>query len=106
MSVLNVDYTFRIVSAELDNSTVLIEFNPLDDDCMPIQLNCNILTALTENFEEGLYANPEDIPFEEHLKWTAKLAAPTRIWMAQKWAVLNSAALAAQISSNTYISSS
>lgn len=104
MSVLDVSYSFKIVSADIEQSTVLIEYNPADDDLIPITLNCNLVLASPDSFPGQGYINPEDIPFAEHLKVTASLHAPLNTWKSQKWAVLNGTALNNQIASNTYIS--
>jgi hypothetical protein len=104
MSVLDVNYSFKILSADVEQSTVLIEYNPADDDVMPITLNCNIILADPASFPGEGYDNPEDIPFAEHLKVTATMQAPLSTWRSQKWAVLNGTALTNQIASNTYIS--
>ena len=104
MSVLDVSYSFKILSADVEQSTVLIEYNPADDDLIPITLNCNIVLASPDGFSDQSYSNPEDIPFEEHLKVTARVHAPLTAWKGQKWAVLNGTAINNQIASNTYIS--
>lgn len=104
MSVLDVNYSYKILSADIETSTVLIEFNPADDDCMPITLNCNIMLASPSSFEGAGYVNAEDVPYSEHMKHTAEMHAPIAKFRAQKWAALNSTALTNQITSNTFIS--
>lgn len=102
MSVLDVNYSFKIISADIEQSTVLIEYKPLDSDVLPITLNCNIVLAKPDSWP-GDYANPEDIPFEDHMKHTAEVHAPLSMWRGQKWAVINGTALSNQIASNTYV---
>ena len=104
MSVLDVTYSYKILSADIDLSTVLIEYKPDDEDCMPVTLNCNILLADPASFEGAGYTNQEDVPFSEHMKYTAVLQAPLARFRAQKWAVLNNVALDNQIAANTYVS--
>ena len=63
MSVLNVDYRFKILSVDQEQSTMLVEFDPLDDDCLPVTLNCLFHLDSTDNHPS--YANVESIPLVE-----------------------------------------
>ena len=103
MSVLDItDYSYKILSVDIENSTALIEFKAADPDLSRVTYNCNLEVASVSGFPD--YENDEDIPFAEHLKLTATLHAPLAVWRRQKWAVLNGTALTNQIASNTFIS--
>lgn len=103
MSVLDItDYSYKIVSVDIENTTAVIEFKPADTDLATVTYNCDLQVADVSGFPD--YENSEDIPFAEHLKLTATLHAPLGLWRRQKWAVLNGTALTNQIASNTFIS--
>lgn len=104
MSVLNVEYRFKILSVDQEQSTMLVEFDPLDDDCLPVTLNCLFHLDSVDNHPS--YDNQESIPLIDHLKCAARTCAPHATWRRQKYMSLNSEDIAAQISANTYISSS
>tara|TARA_S200002703_G_scaffold23237_1_gene20029 strand:- start:1545 stop:1859 length:315 start_codon:yes stop_codon:yes gene_type:complete len=104
MSVLNVDYTFKILSVDQEQSTMLVEFDPLDDDCLPVTLNCLLHLDSTDNHPS--YANTESIPLVDHLKFAARICAPHATWSRQKYIALKASEISAQITANTFISSS
>lgn len=104
MSVLNVDYRFKILSVDQEQSTMLVEFDPLDDDCLPVTLNCLFHLDSTDNHPS--YANVESIPLVDHLKFAAKTCAPHATWSRQKYISLKTSEISAQITANTFIASS
>ena len=85
----------------MDQSTMIIEFDPLDDDCNPITLNTQLFMANIEDHPS--YTNREDIPLVEHLKNTASTVAPLAQWSVQKYMVLKNADFNTQIAANTFI---
>ena len=103
MSVLNVDYRFKILSVDQEQSTMMVEFDPLDSDCLPVTLNCLLQLDSTDNHPS--YANAESIPLEDHLKYSAKIYAPHDTWSRQKYITLKTSEIAAQVAANTYIAS-
>ena len=102
MSSLDINYRFKILSVDQEQSTMLVEFDPLDDDCLPVTLNCLFQLENTGNFPD--YENPESIPLVEHLRLSATMYAPMSTWKNQKYIALNSTALTDQVTANTYIS--
>jgi hypothetical protein len=104
MSVLNVDYRFKILSVDQEQSTLLVEYDPLDDDCLPVTLNCLLQLATTEQYPD--YDNQESIPLENHLKNTAAIYAPIQTWAKQKYLSIKSSEVSAQINANSFISTS
>lgn len=104
MSVLNVDYRFKILSVDQEQATMLVEYDPLDDDCLPVTLNCLFQIDSVEKHPD--YDNEESIPLIEHLKTSARMYAPLSTWKKQKYMSLKSSELASQVAANSYISSS
>lgn len=103
MSVLDIDYRFKILSVDQEQSTMLVEFDPLDDDCLPVTLNCRLYLDSLENYPH--IDDVESISLEDHLKWSAKMQAPLQTWSSQKYLSLKSSEVQAQITANSYISS-
>lgn len=100
-SALDISYQFKLISVDMDQSTMVIEFDPLDDDCTPITLNTQMYMA--DLADHPSYTNREDIPLVEHLKKTASVIAPRAQWATQKYMVLKNSDINSQITANTFI---
>jgi hypothetical protein len=87
------DFTYKITTVDIMHGTLEIQFTPDDDDLSPIMLNQPLL--IKPYFEildaEGkeIYTSQDQVPIEEHLKYSVIMGAPFTQWRRQQLMIDN-----------------
>lgn len=88
-----IEFTYNVLSIDIESAHMVIEYIPVDSELMPTTLN--VFASLTPFYpNNALYGmdssagEPEAITLEKIKEYTAMNGAPVGIWKLQK-ALLN-----------------
>lgn len=82
ISHLGFDFTYKIKSLDIEHGTMVIEFDPVDPELLPIELNCLFHEKVLHNIDGTV--QPIEATFEESLEFTVKSCAPIASWRRHK----------------------
>lgn len=80
LTVDDLEFEFKIISMDIEQGTLLIEYDPVDANLMPITLNCLYNVRPLFTYPEGTYLTHDEVPFEDSLEFTVRQAAPVTNW--------------------------
>lgn len=83
------DFKYKIKSVDVEHGTMIIEYDPVDTELMPMTLNVMLWERPIQTYPEGTYIHPDDVPFEDHFEHTVRSGAPIASWRRHRLLAAN-----------------
>ena len=80
-----IEFTYKIISIDIESAHMVIEYTPADSVLMPMTLNVPFYLHTGIHPVTGLPDGTEaPVTLEDHKEFTAKAGAPVGLWKRQK----------------------
>lgn len=83
---MDLTYSHKIVSVDIEQGTLVVEYTPNDTDLIPIIYNIGFLEK-PHNLTQ--YADQDSVPFLESMSYSIEAHAPVGLWRRQKLLITN-----------------
>lgn len=97
LNYMGFEFTYKVLSMDIAQGTMQIEFDPVDQELMPITLNCLLHERPYQTYPEGTYTSQEQVPFDDHMAFTAQTCSPVATWKRHRMMLDNMQAIQAKM---------
>lgn len=80
-----IEFTYKVVSIDIESAHMVVEYTPADSELMPLTLNVPVTLYTGYNpFNGEPDPRPAPVTLEDYKEFTALSGAPTGLWKTQK----------------------